>query len=342
VLPDAQYKELRKVVAFFESVVQGLETTAGIEAAGVMSQPPGDLGPIPRTSFVIEGRTVLRPESKPTADLQTISPGYLKALRLPVRQGRALRDDDGAEAPKVTLVSESLAERFWPGEDPVGRRVRIGDSEEWRTVVGVVGDVKQYWFDREPRSTLYVPQMQWPRHGLFVVVRSGLDTKAIVAAARAAVRAADPNQPLDEIRTMATVVSESASFIRLAAGLMTTLGLVAVLLASVGLHGVMAEHVNRRTHEIGLRMALGAHASDVLRLVVGQIACAAGLGLILGIVGALALGRVMASVLFGVVRADALTLGAAALVLASVALAAAWVPARRAVRVDPLLVLREE
>jgi ABC-type antimicrobial peptide transport system permease subunit len=208
--------------------------------------------------------------------------------------------------------------------------------------VGVVGDVRQYWFDREPRPTLYVPQAQSRRRGLFLVVRSGRPAADVAAAARARIRAADPGQPVDEVRTMATVVSESASFIRLAAALMATLGAVALLLAAVGLYGVIAEHVARRTHEIGVRMALGARGADVVRLVVGRAGRLAGAGLAFGLAGALAAGHLMASALFGVVRLEAVSLIAVALILAVVAVAAAWVPARRATRIEPLAALREE
>jgi ABC-type antimicrobial peptide transport system permease subunit len=209
-------------------------------------------------------------------------------------------------------------------------------------VVGVVGDVKQYWFDRMPRPTLYVSHLQMPRRSMFLFVRSPLDTETIVSGVRARVHEADAGQPVDEIRTMSTVVAESASFIRLAAALMAILGLAALVLAAVGLYGVMAEHVARRTQEIGIRMALGARGADVLRLVVRQAAWLVGFGLLAGLAGALAVGQVMTQVLFGIVRPDPLTLLAMMALLAAVALAAAWIPARRATRVDPLLALREE
>jgi putative ABC transport system permease protein len=341
-LPEWQYPERPAITSFYERVVHGVEGAAGIEAAGLASHPPADLGPIPRTGFLVEGRTLTRPEKMPSADFQTISPGYLKALRVAVLRGRALTDADGPEAPPVVLVSQSLAAVFWPGDDPVGRRIRLDGGEAWRTVVGVVADVKQYWHDREPRPTLYVPHLQSPRRDLFLFVRSSLDTRAVVAVARAQVGAADPGQPVDEIRTMATVVSESASIIRLAAALMTILGLVALLLAAVGLHGVISEHAARRTHEIGIRMALGAGGRDVLRLVVGQSARLAAIGFGVGLLGALALGRVMAAMLFGIVRPDPGALAIVTGILAAVVLAAAWIPARRAIRVDPLVALREE
>jgi len=341
-LPEWQYAEGPRVARFYESVVHGLEATPGVEAAGVVSQLPADLGPIPRTEFTIDGRPPGRPQEKPSADDQTISPGYLTALRVPVRRGRALAESDGAETSPVAVVSESLARRYWPDQDPIGRRIRRADGEPWRTVVGVVGDVRQYWFNPEPRPTLYVPYRQSSRRGMFVVVRSPRPTAEVVAAARARIREADPLQPVDEIRTMATVVSESASFIRLSAALMATLGFVALLLAAVGLYGVIAEHVARRTHEIGVRMALGASGADVLRLVVGEAGRLAGIGVGLGLIGAYAAGRVMASVLFGVVRPQPASLAAVALILGAVTLTAAWIPARRATRIEPLAALREE
>jgi putative ABC transport system permease protein len=323
-------------------VVRELEAAPGMQSAGLVSHPPADLGPIPRTGFLIEGRPLVRPQEKPTADFQTISPRYFDALRIAVLRGRGLSEADGADAPGAAVVSASLAERFWPGEDPVGRRIRIGDGERWSTVVGVVDDVKQYWFDRQPRPTLYASYLQMPRRDLFLVLRSDMETAAVVALARAAVHAADPQQPVDEIRTMATVVSESASFIRLASALMAVLGLVALLLAAVGLYGVIADHVASRTHEIGVRMALGARGVDVRRLVIGQAVRLGGIGLVLGLVGAAALGRFMANALFGIVRPEPASLAAVTSVLAAVSLAAIWVPVRRATRIEPLLALREE
>jgi putative ABC transport system permease protein len=142
--------------------VLGLETTAGVEAAGVVSQLHADLGPIPRAGFTIDGRPVARPHEKPSADFQTISPGYLKALRVASRSGRALAETDGAQTPPVVLVSESLARRYWPGEDPIGRRIRLADDEPWRTVVGIVGDIRQYWYNPEPRPTIYGSYRQSP------------------------------------------------------------------------------------------------------------------------------------------------------------------------------------
>jgi putative ABC transport system permease protein len=341
-LPEARYPESRDAAAFYDRVVGEIASMPGVEAAGIVSHPPADLGPVPRSTFVIEGRTETRPEEKPAADLQTISAGYLPSLRVPVLHGRALDASDGEGAPPVAVVSASLGERFWPAQDPIGRRLRIGDDPEWRTVVGVVGDVKQYWFDRQPRPTLYVSHLQMPRRGMVLFVRSPVATETVVSGVRARVREADPGQPVDEIRTMSTVVAESASFIRLAAALMAILGLAALVLAAVGLYGVMAEHVARRTQEIGIRMALGARSADVLRLVVRQAAWLVGFGLLAGLLGALALGQVMAQALFGIVRPDPLTLLAMMALLAAVALLAAWIPARRATRVDPLQALREE
>src|SRR5262249_17753089 len=341
-LPDWKYPDARAVADFYARVVHAIEATPGVEAAGVASQLPADLGPIPRASFVVEGRPLLRAEEKPTADLQTISRGYLGALRVSLLRGRSLTDADGPEAPRVALVSESLAARYWPGADPVGRHVRGGDGDAGAGVVGGVADVRQYWFNPEPRPTLYVPAWQSPRRTTFVVVRSALPSAEVMDAARARVREIDPLQPVEEVRTMAAVVSDSASLIPLAAALMATLGVVALVLASVGLYGVVAEHVARRTQEIGVRMALGARSADVLRLVVGQTARLAALGLVVGLFAAWATGRAMAGALFGIVRVDAATLAGVAVVLAAVACAAAWIPARRAARVDPLLALREE
>jgi len=342
-LPERLYPDGGRTADFYDRVLQGLASAPGIEAAGIVGQIPADLGPISRRTFEIEGRPAARPEERPTADYQVASAGYLPALGIPLRSGRNLRDSDGDTAPRVVLVSDSLARRHWPGEDPIGRRIRIGDANgAWHTVVGVVSDVKQYWFDREERPTLYVSYRQEPRARMALILRSPLDTAAVVAAARAQVRAVDADLPIDEIRTMATVVSDSAAFIRLAATLMITLGAVALLLAAVGLYSVIADHVARRTHEIGVRMALGARVPDVLGLVVGEAGRLTAVGAALGLFGAWGLGRLMSANLYGIVRSDPASLLGVTLILVVVALAAAWIPARRAASVDPIVALREE
>lgn len=341
-LPDRLYPDASKRADFYERVLRGLGDAPGVEAAGLVSQLPADLGPIPRRTFGIEGRPVLRAQELPTADFQTVSPGYFTALGIAIQSGRNLGEGDGAGAPRVVLVSESLARRYWPDEDPIGRRVRVGDDDAWHTIVGVAAEVKQYWFDKEPRPTLYVSYRQWPRAGENLVVRSALDTAAVVAAARAEVRRVDAAQPIDEIRTMAAVVTDSAAFVRLAATLMVALGAVALLLAAVGLYAVMADHVAQRTHEIGVRMALGARVPDVLRMVLGEAGRLTAIGVALGLVGAWSLGRLMSAALYGVVRADWLSLAGVTLGLVAIALAAAWIPARRAALVDPIVALREE
>ena len=341
-LPDRLYQSDRQRADFYAGVLSGLAGAPGIDEAGVVSQVPADLGPIPRRSFDIEGRLTIRPEERPAADYQTISTGTLAAFGIAMQSGRDLSDSDASGTPRVVLISESLARRDFPEEDPVGRRIRIGDDATWHTIVGVTADVKQYWFDPLPRPTLYVSYLQSPRARLHLVIRSPLDTAAAVAAARVSVRAVDPLQPIDEIRTMASVVSESAAFIRLAAILMVTLGLVALVLAAVGLYAVIAESAARRTREIGIRMALGARVRDVILLVLMQAGRLTALGILLGMAGAIALERLMSSSLYGVVRPDPWGLLGVTLVLAGVAMIAAWIPARRAARVDPVTALRED
>jgi predicted lysophospholipase L1 biosynthesis ABC-type transport system permease subunit len=243
------------------------------------------------------------------------------------------------------VVSESLARRYWPGEDPLGRRLRLGRSEAananpWLTVVGVVGDVRQYWFDRQPRPTLYVPYLQAPRRGMSAVLRTGGDPESLIAAARGRVAEVDSTQPIEEVKSLARLVGEQMAFLRTAASLVSGLAFLSCLLAAVGVYGLLGHHVAQSVPELGVRVALGAGRRDILRLVLGRAAKLAAIGAALGLPGALAMGKLLAGSLYGVVGADPPLLAAITALLALVALLAAWVPARRAARVDPAATLR--
>jgi putative ABC transport system permease protein len=345
ILPLWKYTEPRLAGDFYEQLLENLQTLPGVESVGVATQVPADMGPIPRGTFSIEGRPALTPSELPTADFQTISPDYFRVLRISLVAGRAFRRVDGPEAPSVAIISQSMAQRFWPGEDPVGKRVKVGPPESsnpWLSIVGVASDVKQYWFDRQPRPTLYLHYRQGPRHRMKLLTRTTGDPEDVVAATRAEIRNIDKDQPVDEIRTMEQVVLESSAFMRLAAGLMLTLGVVALALAAVGVYAVMFYYVAQRTHEIGIRMALGAQPSEILHLVLGQALKLMVGGLVIGLPAALALGRLLSSLLFGVVRSDVFILTGITLGLAAVVLLAGYIPAQRATRVDPTLALRYE
>jgi putative ABC transport system permease protein len=254
---------------------------------------------------------------------------------------------DDIDAPKVVVINQAMARRWWPDEDPIGKHLKIKSARnpqtEWSTVIGIVGDMHGYGLDKPTRAEMYFPHAQLRRApGMTLIIRTAGDPRAMANAARGAIAEIDPNQPVFRVMTMDDYVASSLARRRFAMVLMLLFGGVALLLAAVGIYGVMSYTVAQRTHEIGIRVALGARPADVLGMVVRQGMTLVALGLGLGLAGALALTRLVASLLFGVSSTDVLTYGAIAGVLALVAFVATVIPARRATRVDPMLALRAD
>ena len=276
---------------------------------------------------------------------QSASPGLFAALHLPLLSGRVLTAQDGPDAPPVTVISESLARRVWPGGDAVGKRIKLGDEagqEPWRTVVGVVGDIRQSPFDQEFHPTTYVPFAQMPQTSSGVVVRTSGDPLALAAAARAAVRSVDPDVPAFDLRTLEQLISDNVSGVESSARLMLAFGAIALILAAAGVFALMSYSVRQQTHDIGVRMALGARSTSILWLVLGHALKLTIIGLAIGLAGAAAVTRVTSSLLFGILHLDALTAAGVAALLVIAAVLAAYLPARRATKVDPMVALRYE
>jgi putative ABC transport system permease protein len=253
--------------------------------------------------------------------------------------------EDGATTVPVAVISHSMAGAVWPGQDPIGKHLRLGakDSKEpWRTVVGVVADIKQSAFDPEPGRTTYVPFAQVPEASSSLAVRTSRDPLALAGAVREQVRTLDADQPAYDIRSLEQVVSDNLSGVEFSARTMVVFGFVAVVLAAAGIFAVMAYYVVQRTHEIGVRVALGARPSDVLGLVMGSAGAMVGAGLVLGVAGAFGMAHALSSVLFGVLQIDVTVFASLTALLAFVAALAAYVPARWATRVDPMVALRYE
>jgi putative ABC transport system permease protein len=274
--------------------------------------------------------------------LNTVSPGYFQTVRLPLIAGRDVNEHDDAQAPPVVVVNETFARREWPNASALGQRIRFVDSDRWLTVVGVARDAKHFGPADQPIPQAYVPYMQLPQIFTSVVVRATRDPLALGPLVREAIWRVDRDQPVWKIRTMDSLVDGALGSKRVLLGLVAAFATVAVLLAGVGIFGVMSFSVTQRTHEVGLRMALGAQGGEVQRLIVGQGLRMTVIALVIGLTAALGATRLMASQLFGVAPADPVTFAAVPLVLGAVAVIACYLPARRASRLDPLAALRQE
>jgi putative ABC transport system permease protein len=299
-------------------------------------------------SFSVEGRTMPSDMQLPFALFRTVSPDYFRALGIPLQRGRFFDTRDSADAPPVMIINRRLAEQFWPGEDPTGKRLKIGPADSpnaWAIVVGVVGNVRQAGLYGELLPEFYTPYMQERRPFVAprdLVVRVNGDSAALVGAVREAVWAVDKDQPISNVRTMDQVFAAAVSRERFQMLLLALFAALALVLACVGLYGVISYAVAQRTHEIGVRMALGAQSRDVLSLVIRQGMVLTIAGLLVGIAVGLAATRVMSDMLFGVTATDAVTFVSAGVLLVIVAFLACYVPARRATKVDPLVALRYE
>jgi putative ABC transport system permease protein len=340
-LPAGKYEEDEARLQFYRSVLSGVRALPGVVAADAVNILPSS-GSNTSRNIDIEGKPVENPSERQSAHFRIATAGYLETMRIPIVQGRAFGSEDRSDTAMVAVVSERFARRSWPGEDPLGWRFRYGREETWLSVIGVSGDVLHDWFLQEPQPTFYVPMEQAPRLGLFLAIRTLGAPEEVTAGVRAQVLRADADQPIFNARTMRTLLSERLIGLKYAATVMGIFGAIALVLSAVGIYGVMAYSVSRRTHKIGLRVALGAAHRDVLKLTVGRALRSTALGIGIGLVLAFFIGRLMESTLFGVVQLDGLTFAALATTLALVSLLAAYVPARRALAVDPAIALRVE
>ncbi len=329
-------------VQFFQQMLDRVKALPGVESAAVINQIPLG-GNLDMYGVHVEGKSDPNPERDPSADRYAISPDYLRTMRIPLLAGREFTQDDRRESPLVLIVNQTFVQHFWPGESAIGKRLKIGDTKgPWRTVVGVAGDVLHRGLDAPHSLQVYIPNTQWTDSDVLMVVRTANDATSIVAAVRQAIAAVDPQAPVSNVATMNEVVSASVAQQRFSVLLFVLFAVIALVLASVGIYGVISYAVAERTHEIGIRMALGAARSDVLRLVVGEGMKSALLGVAAGIAGALALTRLLANLLYGVKPNDPATFVAVSALLTVVALLACYIPARRAMRVDPMVALRYE
>jgi predicted permease len=346
-LPESRYAEHHQRADFFRKTLDRIDAIPGVVSAAIINDLPATYN-WDIESFEVEGRPAPSLADRLVGDFSAISADYFRTMRIPLIEGRALAKQDEASATPVAVISVTAARRFFPNQSPLGQRIRveIGDGDwPWHTIIGVVGDVRQFVFDREPHATVYIPYAQLPRawfQTMTLAVRTAGDPLSMFPAAREQIRGVDPDQPVYRIKTMEQMIAEHITPISLSAEWMAIFGLLALLLAAVGVYSVMAYAVSQRTREIAVRIALGAQTSDVLRLVTGQGMKLVMTGMAIGLIVAFALARALAGWLYGVDAIDPATFGAVAIGLSAVALLACYIPARRAAKVDPMVALRCE
>jgi predicted permease len=351
-LPLDQYQSLDLQRDFFEQLVQRLQALPGVTAAGATAALPLR-GDVMMSTVHVEGQPVSEMDllNVPVTRINSASPGYFSALHVRLMEGRLLDERDGADAPNSVVVNQAFVRKFLPKEDPIGKRFEGGlgagagpgrrGPQTW-TIVGVIGDTKQEGLASETMPEATASALQWPRFQMSVVLRTKLDPMSLVSAVRKEVADLDKNLPLYGVQTMDDILAKEVATQRFNAGALAGFAGLAVLLAAVGIYGVMAYAVGQRTRELGVRMALGAERGSVLRMVLSEGLQLALVGVVLGVGAAFALTRLMKSLLFGVTASDPATFALVTVVLVGVALAACGVPAWRATRVDPVVALRYE
>ena len=341
-LPPDEYKDENKRLDFYQQLMSRVGSLPGVQKVGGVDIVPFSSG-YNGLTFQIVGQTPFPKGQEPYSELRIATPGYFDAIGTALRSGRLFGDHDDAKAAPVILINETFARRFLPRQQPIGQRIDFGGGEKAvREIVGVVADVKNDDFDEQPDPAVYVPHAQNPSRTMSLVIRATQDPTRLASAVRSEVQALDPSLPVSNIKTLNQMIDERISAKRLMTYILAVFGLTALLLASVGIYGVMSYAVTQRTQEIGIRMALGARAIDVLKLVVRNGMSLALIGMTIGLAGAYALTRLLANLLFHVTPTDSLTFAAVSLSLILVALLACYIPARRATKVDPLVALRYE
>ncbi len=341
-LPEDSYKDKNKRLDFYQQLLGRVETVPGVMKAGVVNLVPFSSSST-SSNFQIVGQPPFAKGEAPYVDIRVSTPGYFDAIGTALRRGRLFTAQDDAQAGAVVLVNEAFAKRFLPGQEPVGQRLTFDDDEKKiQEIVGVVADVKNDDLDEAPEPSAFLPYAQNPYRTMNLIIRGNQDPTRLVSAVRSEVSSLDPALPVSNVKTLSQMIDERISAKRLMTYVLAVFALCALVLASVGIYGVMSYAVSQRTQEIGIRMALGARAADVLKLVVKNGMTLALLGVAIGLAGAFALTRLLVNFLFHVTATDTVTFAGVAFSLVVVALLACYVPARRATKVNPLVALRDE
>jgi putative ABC transport system permease protein len=340
---DSQYHEPRNQADTFHRFLTSVEAVPGIQAAALTEIAPLSQDEMDMGYFLVKEAAPLAVGEHLAADYRDITPNYFATMGIPLIKGRIFSRQDNLDRPRVVVIDETLARRFFPNEDPVGKHLQVPDATRpAREIVGVVGAVRDTGFEQQPRPTIYFPSLQSPDQTMSLVVRTLMPPGTILPAIKSAIWSVDRNQPVFDVKSMDEIISGNVSAQRLAFLLLGVFAFLALALAAIGIYGVTSYLVNERTHEIGVRMVLGAQPLDVSRLVLGHGAKLVAIGVFAGAVAALALTRLLTNLLFGVSASDPWTFVGVGLLLIVVAVVASYVPARRATRVDPLVALRYE
>ena len=344
IAPRAKYKEDAQRAALIKQIVERVKSLPGVESASATGTLPLN-GSTWGRGITVEGYPVAPAGQTPSVQHTVVTPGYFRTMGITLLAGRDFTDSDTANGPDITIIDERLAKQYWPNQNPIGKRVRFGppeDNEPWHTIVGVVSAVRHQRMQEETDPSVYMPHQKVPTSGMTIVARTSSNPRDFTRAIRNEVAQIDRDLPVSEVATMEEVVAESIWQPRLYAMLFAVFAGGALLLALIGIYGVMAFLVQSRTHEIGIRMALGASARDVFRLVVGRGMKLTAVGVVIGVGGAIALTRLMHSLLFNTSATDPFTFILISALLAVAAFLACYLPARRAAKTDPLIALRYE
>ena len=342
-ITDNKYHEKSQIAEFYRQVIERIQELPGVRSAAAVSALPYSAHSQGR-DFMIEGRA-LDPGNSPNAMYQVTSPEYFQTLHVALREGRLLRASDGSSSQPVAVIGERLAKRWWKGESPIGKRIRIGDRDStdvWMTIVGVVADQWHDPYDRAPRATLYVPWQQRPALWMDIAVRTAGDPLLVAPSVSSAIHSIDPDQPITDMHTMTKSIHDRALGLNYVATLMGIFGAIALLLSAIGVYGVMAYMVSEQTRDIGIRMAMGAARGNILAAIFRRGLLVTAAGLAAGLPVAYALARLLASLIYGVTATDPATFIGIPLALIGAAALAIYVPARRAMKIDPIVALRYE